>query len=167
MARTRGSIGVKTRLKQPANDAEAARRAAAAYLQARSKLSGVNMVQLHAQMHEVACVEQLVEFVHDTTLPPALRRDCAKDVLHYARGTPKIWLHDGASVDVRAPSPRDPAHRKVADDIREVKDISALYQELNALVSAGVHTSDWPDAVKALVDAAQLEHYNVVPHTVN
>jgi hypothetical protein len=166
MARTRGSIGVKTRLKQPANDAEAARRAAAAFLQARSKLGGVNLAQVTAQMHEIECVEQLVSFMRDESLPPALRRDCCIDILTIARGKPRVWLHDGRTVDPAAPSLRDPERRTVGDDIADLSVATALYQQFNTLVSQGIHSSEWPDAVRALADPETLEMFNVVPGSI-
>jgi hypothetical protein len=172
VARTRGAIGTKTALarikQQPALDADAARRVAAAFLHERSKRSGINMSQFTAQLHEIRCVETLVGFASDDTLPEPFRAQCCKDVIELARGKPKVWLHDTATINPAAPSLRDPEHRTVADDIAEVKTMSACYEELNALVSAGVHTNDWPDRVRDLVDAATLESFNVVPTgTVN
>jgi len=161
VGRTKGALQKIPRAKPPI-DPVAARRAVAAHLTQRSRQSAVNLVQFVAQQHEVECVELLVQFARDETLPPALRRDCAKDILLYARGQPKVWLHDGRTVDPAAPSPRDPERRTVGDDIADVCTATALYQQFNLLVSQGVHPDEWSDAVKLLAGES-LAHYAKLP----
>ena len=85
--------------------------------------AGINLAQYEAQIHEGDAVRLLWEFATDEGNPKAFRRDCAKDVLQYARGAIRTWAHDGETID---PMAQGQTGRPVGEEINAVSDRDGL-----------------------------------------
>jgi hypothetical protein len=113
--------------------------------------SSCNVTQFTAQLHEKDMVELLASFAQDTSgaIPPALRRQCAIDVLTFARGQPRPWLHDGLTVDPNSPG-QSGFNATVAEEIAAAKLTADLYRQLNDLTARNIHPRDWPENIRAI-----------------
>jgi hypothetical protein len=163
MARTRGSLGTVSKVKAVL-DVNAARLAIARHLTSLTELHNVNMVQFRAQVHEEEAVSTLVEIMRDPEMPPALRRQCATDIVLYARGGVKVWVHDQATINAEAPGTT--AGVTVGAEIEAARNTAALYEKFNLLVAQGIHSDDWPDDVRQIAGDL-IDHFNKVPVVIN
>jgi hypothetical protein len=148
MGRRSGSVSVTA---LPAPRADRARLVAMQQLRRLTAASAANSAQLRAQVHEAEMVELLVGFTRDVTLPAGLRRDCAKDVLLYARGPVTPWLHDGETID---PAAIGRTGNTVAEEIDAIRLTSQAYEQMNGLVMRGIPFEAWPEDIKAIADSS-------------
>jgi hypothetical protein len=103
------------------------------------------MLQLKAQMQEELIVDMLMGFAQDMTLPAQFRRDCLLDVAKFARGAVKSWVHEGETIDPEAPGA---VGETKGDEIQAARMSAELYETLNELISRGVSSDNWPEAVR-------------------
>ena len=120
--------------------------------------ANTNGVVFTAQNHEVEMVELLVEFARDPEQPPAFRRHCAVDVITFARGTVKPWIHDGETINPQAEGGSGIKGASVQDEITAAKNTARLHEQLTALIGGNVHPSQWPPDVRK-VSAEMVEFY--------
>lgn len=113
--------------------------------------TGINLAQFEAQIHESEAIRLLWEFAVDENNPKAFRRDCAKDVLLYARGAIRTWQHDGETID---PSAQGVTGRPIGQEINAVRLATDLQQQLADLVAGKVPVSAWPPEVIEAAGAA-------------
>lgn len=132
-------------------DPKEARQAVARHMRRLMSTSGVNMAQFKAQVYEEAMVDLLAGFAMDAGQPPSFRRDCAKDVLSYARGAIKPWIHDGETID---PSATGDSGSPVREEIEATRVTAEAYQELDDLVRRKVPPEQWPERIRALAGEA-------------
>lgn len=111
--------------------------------------NATNGVQFTAQLHEVEMTELLVEMARNPIMPPGLRRQCALDVLNYARGAPKVWLHDGETIEPGAPGGAG-LGATISQEIDAAKQTARLHEQLALLTASNVHPSMWPPEVRAV-----------------
>ena len=90
-------------------------------------------------------VETLVGFVRDFTVPVALRRQCAMDVVAIARGPLRPWVHDGETIDTNA---QGVTGETIGAEIDAARSSAAALAELDELVRRRVPVSQWPESVR-------------------
>lgn len=112
--------------------------------------SANNATQFTAQRHEEAMVTLLVDMAEDPLMPPALRRACANDVLVYARGQPKAWLHNGETINPALPGSSGISGATIGDEIEAARQTARLHEQLALLTASNTHPRDWPDDVRAI-----------------
>lgn len=91
--------------------------------------------------------EILIEFARDVELPAQFRRQCAMDVLEYARGKPKLWLHDGETIDPAAAGAAG-LGATIGQEIDAAKQTARLHEQLARLTAQNIHPRDWPEDVR-------------------
>jgi hypothetical protein len=131
--------------RRTAFDAEEARLAVMRHWRGLSHGAQINMTEYTAQQFEQDAVELIAGFMYDTSLPFTFRRDCARDVITYARGEQKVWLHDGLTVDPTLPGKTG---HPIADEIKAIQATTELHKQLSDLMMRGVHPIDWPKEVR-------------------
>jgi len=108
-----------------------------------------NKVQFQAQLYEVEMIDLLADFARTEDYPLSLRRQCALDVLNYARGQPKTWLHDGQTVDPQAQG-NSGLGATVIQEIEAAKATADLHAKVAQLTAANVHPSEWDEEVRSV-----------------
>jgi len=111
--------------------------------------SAVNVTQFTAQLHERDMIELLVDMAENVTMPPSIRRQCAIDVLTFARGQPRPWIHDGETVDPNMPGTSG-LGATVGQEIEAARQTAKLHQQLAMLSASNVHPRDWPEEVRQI-----------------
>lgn len=157
MARRQGALASIPKPKRTL-DPSAARIAIAKHLSNLTQLHSVNMAQFRAQVHEEEMVQTLVEFVRDEEMPAPFRRQCAIDVVTFARGGIRVWAHAGETIN---PNTQGESGNTVGDEITAARNTTALYEKFDKLVAAGVHPDDWPDDVRQIAGEL-IDHYTAV-----
>jgi hypothetical protein len=137
-------------------DPKKAREAIARHFQALMQKSGVNVTQFKAQIYEEEMVDMLAGFARDMTQPTSLRRQCAIDIITYARGLPKPWIHVGDTVN---PEAEGKVGETVGQEINAARLTANIYQQLDELVRRGVHPDSWPADVRQAAGEA-LAYYS-------
>jgi hypothetical protein len=136
-----------------------AREAAAAHYRGLTAgAGGINLAQFRAQLYEEQAVELLAGFMNDITLPAPFRRDCAKDVLLYARGAIKPWEHDGVSVDISATGRTGAT---IGEEIEAARLTAAAYEAINRLCMRQVPVDAWPEELRAFADPSMVAAFSV------
>lgn len=111
--------------------------------------NATNGVQFTAQLNEVEMTELLVDLARNPEMPPSLRRQCALDVLAYARGQPKTWLHDGETIDSAAAGAAGMG-ATIGQELEAARQTAKLHEQLALLTAANVHPRDWPEDVRSI-----------------
>ncbi len=111
----------------------------------RKLKGGLNMAQLRAQTHEEGMVDLLATMARNGDVPYAIRRQCAVDVITFARGNPKPWLHDGKSID---PGSLGETGNTIADEIEAAKHTTSLWKQIDWLRANNVPPAQWPEDVR-------------------
>jgi len=126
-------------------DPKEARLAVAKHLRSLSARSGVNFLQFYAQQYEEEMLDMLVGFSRDMTLTATLRRQCMLDVLLFARGAIKPWIHVGDTVDPAAPGA---VANTVGEEIQAARLMTDIKTKLDEYVRAGIPPEQWPEDVR-------------------
>lgn len=108
-----------------------------------------NGVQFEAQLHERDMVTLLVDMAQDADMPPAIRRACANDVLVYARGQPKTWLHDGETINPALPGAAG-LGATIGQELDAARQTARLHEQLALLTASNTHPRDWPEEVRSI-----------------
>ena len=145
-------------------DPHAARNAVARHI---NKLQASNNgVQFQAQIYEREAVDTLVALMRDEEMPPSLRRQCALDVATLARGQPKVWLHDGETIDPNAQGAAG-FGATVAQEIEATTISVDLHLKLADYTRRNIHPRDWPEEVRAvatdMVNYYETEDVELLP----
>jgi hypothetical protein len=109
--------------------------------------SSVNLVQFEAQIVEAEMVNIIIGFARDTEMPPGFRKECAKDVIQYARGPQAPWFHDGKTIN---PAEIGRSGVTIEAEIDAAKMTGDLYQKLDELVRMNIPLADWPDEIRLM-----------------
>lgn len=114
--------------------------------------SVVDKARIRAQSYEEDCIDVLFGMATDVSgeVPHALRRQCALDVLVQARGPIAPQIHDGATVDPRAPA-TDGGAGTVADQIDAARRSATILAEVQDYVQQGIAFDRWPQALRDAV----------------
>lgn len=116
----------------------------------RASTHAFNLARVRAQSHEEEMIDILYTMAMDPVLPAAHRRLCALDVLEQARGKVVAQVHDGATIDPRAPA-TDGTDRDTGAQIEAARIAVA---EMNAINEwASTPFEQWPEHVRALLGA--------------
>src|ERR1700761_6523858 len=142
MGRRSGALAA---IPKKAIEPSAARLAIAKHLKSLTDMRSVNMAQVRAQVHEEECIETLVEFMRNEALPPTFRRDCAIDIVKFARGAIRVWAHAGETIDAEEVGE---SGNTVGEEISAARNTAALYEQFNQLVMKGIHPDNWPERVR-------------------
>lgn len=124
-----------------------------------------NAVQFQAQRYETEMVDLLAQFARDPDLPPALRRQTAIDVLTYARGAVKPWLHDAETIDPTAQGAAG-LGATIGQELEAARQTAGLHEQLARLTAANVHPRDWPAEVRS-VAAGLVAFYDAEDGTID
>ena len=142
--------------------AEEARKAVARHFRRLTNQVGVNLAQFRAQLHEEEMVELLVGLARGKAVdqkgeaidvPVSVRRQCMIDVLTFARGPIRPWLHDGETIDPSMPAP---GGGTMGDAITATRATADTIEEMADLVARQVPPSAWPDHVREAAAASAL-----------
>jgi hypothetical protein len=117
---------------------------------ARASVHSFNLARLRAQTHEEEMVEVLYGIATDPEMAPALRRQCAIDVLEQARGKIKDQIHDGQSIVPSDPA-TDGTDRTVGEQIEAARTAASEMTAIQEWASVPFH--QWPERVRALLGA--------------
>lgn len=117
---------------------------------ARTSVHSFNLARVRAQSHEEEMIEVLYTMAMDPVLPAAHRRLCALDVLEQARGKVVQQVHDGATIDPRAPA-TDGTDRDTGAQIEAARISVANMNAINEWASTPFE--QWPEHVRALLGA--------------
>jgi hypothetical protein len=129
--------------------AQASRRRLSTEFQELAARAGVNLLELISQQHEEAAVHFMVAVMQDFNQPMPIRMEAAQQIAIWARGAPKPWYHDGATIDPVA------ANAVIAEDKR----LEAIQHRMQDLHDQGVPVSRWPADLRTVIDPiiARLE----------
>jgi hypothetical protein len=139
----------------PDAEAKRARDAVIDRMRYLSRDLGINLAQFRAQIHEEEMVELLVGFSRDLTLPASLRRQCAIDVVTFARGRIEPWQHEGQTIDPQATGGSGHA---IGEEIQAARLTAEGYERLNDLIMRRVPSDQWPEDIRELAGQALLEY---------
>lgn len=109
--------------------------------------AAVNVLQYEAQKCEPDVVRGFKLIFDDPTMPTATRMDAGKQLMIWARGLPKQWVHDGETLQADTLLSDG---RSVQDSISAARELAHLHQQLTDLCARNVHPRDWPDDVRSI-----------------
>ena len=124
-----------------------------------SGAGGINLAQFRAQLYEEQAVELIAGFMSDVTLSAPFRKECAKDILLYARGAVKSWEHDGETVDTNAIGRTG---NTIGEEIEAARLTAQAYEEINKLCMRQVPVEAWPEELRAFADPSMVAAFNVI-----
>jgi hypothetical protein len=117
---------------------------------AKTSIHNFNLARLRAQTHEEEMVEVLYGIATDPEMAPALRRQCAIDVLEQARGRIVAQPHDGNSIVPSDPA-TDGTDRTVGEQIEAARTAASEMTAIQEWASVPFH--QWPERVRLLLGA--------------
>lgn len=120
--------------------------------------SAVNITQFSAQLYEQEMVETLVEMVRNEATAPSLRRQCAIDVLTFARGAVRPWVHMGETVNPQAEGTSG-LNATVGEEIEAAKNTARLHAQLDLYIAQNKPPSEWPEDVRTIA-GEMLTYYD-------
>jgi hypothetical protein len=113
-----------------------------------------------ARLSELQAILYLIDGAKNPDLPVKLRISCAKDVIRFARGPARIWLHNGNDINLMAPGRAGFPGATIGDEIAAIEITRHLLCEIEHLIAAGVPTEIWPAAILDPV-LGLIEHYKM------
>lgn len=135
-----------------------AREAVTAHYRALTIGAGINLAQFKAQLFEEQAVELIAGFMNDVTQTAAFRKECAKDILLYARGPIRPWEHSGETVD---PNAIGHTGNTVGEEIQAARLTAAAYEQINVLCMKQIPVDAWPIELQAFADPSMVAAFTV------
>jgi hypothetical protein len=136
-----------------------ARETVVAHYRALTVGAGINLAQFKAQLYEERAVELIGGFMDDVTLPAPFRRDCAKDILLYARGAVKAWEHEGNTIN---PDAIGRTGNTVKEEIEAARATAQAYEQINILCMKRIPVDAWPPDLQAFADPSMVAAFPVI-----